>query len=413
MTLHLVATYNGTTGCKKADFPGKIALPDFLNKLEKVMAELLTDEDYIRRTFELALQARGRTSPNPLVGAVIVRDGRVVGEGFHRQAGLPHAEIEALKAAGEAARDATLYVNLEPCCHTGRTGPCTEAIIAAGIKRVVAAMADPNPLVAGKGFARLKDAGIEVSVGFLEKEARTLNEAFIKFITTRRPFVVLKVAMSLDGKIATVTGESRWITGPEARRYVHELRDSYDAVLVGIGTVLKDDPSLTTRLPTGGRDPVRVILDSRARTPLTARVLNQESAAPTLIAVTGMAPNERVAALRKAGAEVLVCGPGPAVDLGFLLAALGEREITSLLVEGGSTVNASFLLQGLVDKVVWFIAPLIIGGHGAIGPVGGSGVRSLGRAIRLREMHLRQFGSDLCIEAYPVWEGTGYGCSPV
>jgi diaminohydroxyphosphoribosylaminopyrimidine deaminase/5-amino-6-(5-phosphoribosylamino)uracil reductase len=376
------------------------------------MTEPLTDEYYLRRTFELAARARGRTSPNPLVGAVIVRDGQVVGEGFHRQAGLPHAEIEALKAAGEAARGATLYVNLEPCCHTGRTGPCTEAIIAAGIKRVVAAMPDPNPLVAGKGFTRLREAGIEVTTGLLEKEARALNEAFVKYITTRRPFVILKTAMSLDGKIATVTGESKWITGPEARRYVHELRDSCDAILAGIGTVLKDDPSLTTRLPEGGRDPVRVILDSRARTPLTARVLTQESTAPTLIAVTEMAPGERVAALREAGAEVLVCGPGPAVDLGLLLSALGEREITSLLVEGGSTVNASFLLQGLVDKIVWFIAPLIIGGHGAISPVGGTGIRHLARAIRLKEMNLRQFGSDLCIEAYPLWEGTGCGCSP-
>lgn len=376
------------------------------------MAELVTDEYYIRRTFELAARARGRTSPNPLVGAVVVRDGQVVGEGFHRQAGLPHAEIEALKAAGEAARGATLYVNLEPCCHTGRTGPCTEAIIAAGIKRVVAAMADPNPLVAGKGFARLREAGIEVTVGILEKEARALNEAFIKYITTRRPFVILKTAMSLDGKIATVTGESKWITGPEARRYVHELRDSCDAILVGIGTILKDDPSLTTRLPEGGRDPVRVILDSRARTPLTARVLNQESTASTLIAVTEMAPRERVAALREAGAEVLACGPGPAVDLEVLLSALGEREITSLLVEGGSTVNASFLMQGLVDKLVWFIAPLIIGGAGAIGPVGGSGVRHLARAIRLRELSIRQLGSDLCVEAYPVWERTDSACSP-
>ncbi|MGQ9512066.1 bifunctional diaminohydroxyphosphoribosylaminopyrimidine deaminase/5-amino-6-(5-phosphoribosylamino)uracil reductase RibD [Thermodesulfitimonas sp.] len=377
------------------------------------MTEPLTDEDYLRRTFELAARARGRTSPNPLVGAVVVRDGQVVGEGFHRQAGLPHAEIEALRVAGEAARGATLYVNLEPCCHTGRTGPCTEAIIAAGIKRVVAAMADPNPLVAGKGFARLREAGIEVATGLLEKEARALNEAFIKYITTRRPFVILKTAMSLDGKIATVTGESKWITGPAARRYVHELRDSCDAILVGIGTVLQDDPSLTTRLPKGGRDPVRVILDSRARTPLTARVLTQESEAPTLIAVTEMAPGDRVVALREAGAEVLVCGPGPAVDLGLLLSVLGEREITSLLVEGGSTVNASFLLQGLVDKLIWFIAPLIIGGHGAIGPVGGRGIEHLSRAIRLKEINLRQFGSDLCIEAYPLWEGTGCACSPV
>lgn len=374
--------------------------------------ERLTDEAFIRRTFELAAQARGWTSPNPMVGAVIVRDGRVVAEGYHRRAGLPHAEVEALNAAGEAARGSTLYVNLEPCCHTGRTGPCTEAIIAAGVKRVVAAMADPNPVVSGKGFARLKESGVEVEFGILEREAHRLNEAFIKFITTRRPFVILKTAMSLDGKIATATGESKWITGEDAREYVHQLRNTCDAVLVGIGTVLKDDPSLTTRLPGGGRDPVRVIVDSRARTPLKARVLNQQSEAAAFIAVTEMAPPERMAALRQAGAQVLVCGPGPTVDLEFLLTALAEREIASVLVEGGSAVNASFLLQGLVDKLVWFIAPLIIGGREAIGPVGGSGVRSLAKAIRLSELNVRQLGSDLCIEGYPEREGVGGGCSP-
>ncbi|MDI6632192.1 MAG: bifunctional diaminohydroxyphosphoribosylaminopyrimidine deaminase/5-amino-6-(5-phosphoribosylamino)uracil reductase RibD [Bacillota bacterium] len=375
-------------------------------------ARLTDDESFIRRTLELAARARGLTSPNPLVGAVVVRDGRVVGEGYHRRAGLPHAEIEALQAAGEAARGATLYVNLEPCCHTGRTGPCTEAIIAAGVKRVVAAMVDPNPLVAGKGIARLREAGIDVAVGVMEDEARRLNEAFIKYVTARRPFVILKTAMSLDGKIATVTGESRWITGEAAREYVHQLRNTCDAVLVGIGTVLKDDPSLTTRLPEGGRDPVRVILDSSARLPLAARVLNQDSEAPTLVATTEVAPAERLAALRQAGAEVLVCGRGPQVNLDLLLAELAAREIVSVLVEGGSTVNASFLLQGLVDKVVWFIAPRIIGGREALGPVGGSGIRHLARAIRLTETVVKQLGADLCVEGYPVYEGAGGACSP-
>jgi diaminohydroxyphosphoribosylaminopyrimidine deaminase/5-amino-6-(5-phosphoribosylamino)uracil reductase len=375
-------------------------------------ARLTDDESFIRRTLELAARARGLTSPNPLVGAVVVRDDRVVGEGYHRRAGLPHAEIEALQAAGEAARGATLYVNLEPCCHTGRTGPCTEAIIAAGVKRVVAAMVDPNPLVAGKGIARLREAGIDVAVGVMEDEARRLNEAFIKYVTARRPFVILKTAMSLDGKIATVTGESRWITGEAAREYVHQLRNTCDAVLVGIGTVLKDDPSLTTRLPEGGRDPVRVILDSSARLPLAARVLNQDSEAPTLVATTEVAPAERLAALRQAGAEVLVCGRGPQVNLDLLLAELAAREIVSVLVEGGSTVNASFLLQGLVDKVVWFIAPRIIGGREALGPVGGSGIRRLARAIRLTETVVKQLGADLCVEGYPVYEGAGGACSP-
>ncbi len=365
------------------------------------------------RTFELAAGARGRTSPNPLVGAVVVRDGQVIGEGYHRRAGLPHAEVEALAAAGQAARGATLYVNLEPCCHTGKTGPCTEAIITAGIKKVVAAMADPNPLVAGRGFARLKEAGVEVATGVLEEEARRLNEAFIKFITSRKPFVILKTAMTLDGKIATVSGDSKWITGGQAREYVHRLRDSCDAVLVGIGTVLKDNPALTTRLPEGGRDPVRVILDSGARTPLEARVLNQASEAPTWIAVTEAAPAERVEALKQNGTDVIVCGPGPKVDLNYLLSELAQREIVSVLVEGGGTVNAGFTLQGLVDKIVWFIAPLIVGGREAPGPVGGSGVRSLTKAIRLTDMALKQYGSDLCVEGYPVYEGAGGGCLPV
>lgn len=371
------------------------------------------EETLLLRTFELAVHALGRTSPNPLVGAVVVNAGRIVGEGYHHKAGLPHAEIEALNAAGEAARGATLYINLEPCCHTGRTGPCTEAIIKAGIKKVVAAMADPNPVVAGKGFARLKEAGIEVTTGILEKEARKLNEFFIKYITTNRPFVTVKTAMSLDGKIATVTGDSKWITGELAREYVHRLRDSSDAVLVGIGTVLKDDPSLTTRLAGGGRDAARIILDSMARTPLDSRVLNQQSEAPTIIAVTEMAPSERVAALRQAGAEVMTCGFGPRVALDFLLMELARREIVSVLVEGGGTVNAGFWQAGLVDKVVWFIAPIVIGGREAPGPVGGSGIRSMSKAVRLTDISIKEFGADLCIEGYPVFGGEGGDCLPV
>ncbi|MEW6182779.1 MAG: bifunctional diaminohydroxyphosphoribosylaminopyrimidine deaminase/5-amino-6-(5-phosphoribosylamino)uracil reductase RibD [Bacillota bacterium] len=371
------------------------------------------EETLLLRTFELATYALGRTSPNPLVGAVVVNGGRIVGEGYHRKAGLPHAEIEALMAAGEAARGATLYINLEPCCHTGRTGPCTEAIITAGIKRVVAAMADPNPLVAGRGFARLKEAGVEVDTGLLEKEARRLNEYFIKYITTNRPFVISKTAMSLDGKIATVTGDSKWITGEPARDYVHRMRDSSDAVLVGIGTVLKDDPSLTTRLAGGGRDPARIILDSMARMPLESRVFTQESEAPTIIAVTEMAPSERVAALRQAGAEVIICGSGTRVALDYLLLELARREIVSILVEGGGTVNASFWQQGLVDKVVWFIAPLVIGGREAPGPVGGSGIRNLSKAVRLADVSIKELGADLCVEGYPVFGGEGGDCLPV
>ncbi|MBO8127574.1 MAG: bifunctional diaminohydroxyphosphoribosylaminopyrimidine deaminase/5-amino-6-(5-phosphoribosylamino)uracil reductase RibD [Peptococcaceae bacterium] len=363
------------------------------------------DAEYMRMALDLAVKARGRTSPNPMVGAVIVKDGQVIGRGFHTRAGQPHAEIEALRDAGEKAREATLYVNLEPCCHTGRTGPCTEAILSAGIRRVVIAMRDPNPLVAGKGIARLREHGVEVTENVLYDEARRLNEVFIKYITTRRPFIVLKAAMSLDGKIATRTGESRWITGDEARRYVHELRDRYDCILVGINTVLQDNPSLTTRLPgREGRDPVRIILDSLARTPLDAKVVGNNSTAKTIIAVTGKASASKVQALREAGVEVLTCGDGPQVSLKELMAVLGEQSLTSILVEGGSRVHASFLAQKLVDKVVWFVAPKIIGGERAPGPVGGAGIARMSEAVRLSDMSVRTLGQDICIEGYPVWE---------
>ncbi|WP_342669543.1 bifunctional diaminohydroxyphosphoribosylaminopyrimidine deaminase/5-amino-6-(5-phosphoribosylamino)uracil reductase RibD [Desulfovirgula thermocuniculi] len=366
------------------------------------------DRYFMQMALDLARRGLGRTSPNPMVGAVVVKEGRVVGRGYHARAGAPHAEVNALREAGEQARGATLYVNLEPCCHYGRTGPCTEAILAAGVKRVVAAMEDPNPLVSGRGLERLRRAGVEVTVGVMEEEARRLNEVFIKYITTRRPFVVLKAAMSLDGKIATRTGESRWITGPEARLAAHRLRDRYDAVLVGINTVLRDDPSLTTRLPGGeGRDPVRVVVDSLARIPLHARLLTQKSPAPTIVAVTERAPAEKLRRLEEAGAQVLVIPGGPRVDLAALMEELGRREITSVLVEGGGEVHASFLEGRLADKVVWFIAPLIIGGRKAPGPVGGEGFAWLGEAVRLRDVSLARCGEDLCLEGYIRYGGEG------
>ncbi|KUK41803.1 MAG: Riboflavin biosynthesis protein RibD [Clostridia bacterium 62_21] len=360
------------------------------------------DEKYMRMALTLAARGRGRTSPNPMVGAVLVRDGRVVGRGYHERAGLPHAEVMAIRNAGPAAQGSTLYVNLEPCCHTGRTGPCTEAIIQAGVGRVVAAMRDPNPLVAGRGLTRLRAAGIEVTEGVLAGEAARLNEVFVKYITQRLPFVVMKVAVSLDGKIATHTGASQWITGPAARERVHRLRDCYDAVMVGIGTILRDNPSLTTRLPEGGRDPIRIVLDSTARTPPEARVLAQASPAPTIIATTEQAPVARINTLKKGGAEVLVCGSGPRVDVRLLMKELARREITSILVEGGAGVNAALLEAGLVDKVVWFVAPLIIGGRDAPGPVGGRGAAVLAEALRVENGHWEQVGPDLCFEGYIV-----------
>ncbi len=363
----------------------------------------MEDREYMLMALDLAAAALGRTSPNPMVGAVVVRDGVIVGKGYHARAGTPHAEVLALKEAGDRAAGSTLYVTLEPCCHHGRTGPCTEAVIEAGVKRVVAAMADPNPLVAGKGLVRLKAAGLEVDCGVLEEEAQRLNEVFIKYITTGLPFVVMKAAMSLDGKIATRAGDSRWITGPEAREYGHRLRDRYDAIMVGVNTVLADNPSLTTRLPGGGRDPVRLVLDSMARTPPGSRVINRSSVAPTIIVTTGLAPRDRVRALEEAGAEVLPVQAGAGggrVDMIELMRALAGREITSVLIEGGGQVHASALAAGVVDKVAWFIAPKLIGGREAPGPLAGRGAERLSDAALIERVSVSGMGNDIYIEGY-------------
>lgn len=366
-----------------------------------------TDTYYMQMALDLAARARGRTSPNPMVGSVIVKDGEIIGKGFHARAGSAHAEVVALMDAGEQARGATVYVTLEPCCHQGRTGPCTEALRKAGVKRVVVSMADPNPLVAGKGLAVLREAGIEVTSGILQQVAADLNEVFLKYITTKRPFVVLKAATSLDGKIATAGGESKWITGETARKQGHRLRDIYDAILVGVNTILSDDPSLTARLPEGrGRDPVRIIVDSTARTPTAARVLLQESAAYTIIATTEAAPVERRASLMAAGAEVMVVpGQGPRVDLVKLVDLLGERQISSVLIEGGGKVNGSALAAGIVDKIAWFIAPKIIGGDAAPGPVRGPGAPSLQDATRLYDVSVRHLGEDILLTGYTSERG--------
>jgi len=364
------------------------------------------DVRYMRLALQMARNATGRTTPNPLVGAVIVQAGRVVATGWHRKAGTPHAEIHALNMAGELARGATLYVTLEPCAHYGRTGPCAVAVRDAGIARVVVGMRDPNPLVAGKGLKILTDAGVAVDVFPDDSDIAAccwqLNEVFLKWIPHKQPFVVLKTAMSLDGKIATVTGESQWITGEAARARVHEWRDIYDGIMVGIGTVLHDDPALTTRLPAGrpGRNPIRIIVDSQARTPLTAQVVT-DGAAPTIIAVTEEAPAERIAALEQsAQVEVLRCGSGPHVDVALLMQQLGEREICSIFVEGGGTLAYSFLAAGLVDKVEAFIAPLLIGGREALTPVEGAGSARLADAVRLHDVQYEQVGSDMLVTGY-------------
>ena len=359
-----------------------------------------TDEQYMRQALDLARNGRGRTSPNPVVGAVIVKDEVIVGRGWHQKAGTAHAEIHALAEAGSAAKNATIYVTLEPCCHQGRTGPCTEAILAAGIERVVVAMVDPNPLVAGCGISRLRERGLTVDTGVLSDEAAQLNAPFIKWISCSMPFVTMKNGISLDGKIATQTGESRWITGAESRLEVHRMRNMSDAIITGIGTVLADDPELTTRLPEGGKSPVRVVLDRMARTPVGAKILNIQ-AAPTIIAVSAASPQERWDALAAAGAEVLIVPETEGkLDLAVLLRSLGQRCLTNVMVEAGGSLNSSFLFGNYVDKVVLFIAPKIIGGSGAPGPYGGTGCGALSEAVELEDMIVRHLGEDLMVEGF-------------
>lgn len=368
------------------------------------------DERYMRLALELAEKARGRTSPNPMVGAVVVSAGEVLGLGYHKRAGLPHAEVEAIAEAGRLATGSTMYVTLEPCCHFGRTPPCTKLIIDRGVSRVVVGSEDPNPIVRGKGIEELRKAGIKVELGVLEKECLRLNEAYFKFITTGMPFVLLKVACSLDGRIATPRGESRWITGYAARRFVHKLRDSYDAVIVGINTVLVDDPMLTARLDDADcRDPLRVVVDSRLRLPLGAKLISCESKAKTIVATTMLAPQEKARALEEAGVEVLRLGAADGrVDLVQLMAELGARGVLSAIIEGGSEINASALKAGVVDKVIFFMAPKIIGGASSPGPVGGYGPEKLSEAIELDEMRVEPMGEDILIEAY--LKGKSPGC---
>ena len=356
----------------------------------------------MRRALQLAARADHASSPNPMVGAVVLdRDGRAAGEGFHRRAGEPHAEAEALQQAGPRAAGGTLYVTLEPCSHQGRTPPCVEAVLAAGVRRVVAAMEDPDPRERGAGLARLRAKGVEVAVGVEEAAARRLNRFYIKHRITGRPFVTVKFAISLDGRIATASGESRWITGERSRTEAHRLRQLHDAILVGAGTVVEDDPKLTNRLPGATRQPLRVVVDSALRIPAAATVLTgQGGEAPTLVATTSRAAAAAVAALESAGAEVLrlgASGPSQRVDLDELLQELGRRDVLSLLVEGGAEVHGAFFDAGLVDAVVAFLAPVVIGGEKAPPAVGGAGVAQLADAFRLHDVQIARLGDDLMI----------------
>lgn len=357
------------------------------------------DQRYMGAALRLARRAAGRTSPNPMVGAVVVRQDRVVGRGHHARAGAEHAEVVALREAGPAARGATLYVNLEPCSHFGRTAPCVRAVIEAGIRRVVAGMIDPNPAVAGGGVRALKDAGIRVDVPVREDECRRLNEAFVKHVTRGLPFVTLKLAASLDGRIATATGDSRWVTGPAARRYVHRLRNELDAVLVGSGTVLADDPQLTCRLP-GGRDPLRVVLDGRLRTPLTARLVTQPHPEKTVLVTRNDAPADRRKRLEDLGVQVWRF-PADRGRVSFrrVLRKLARAGVLSVLVEGGAVTAARAVSEKAVDKVLCFYAPKFIGAEG-LPMVGDLGIERMRRSPHLSGPAVRRVGEDILVSAY-------------
>ena len=378
--------------------------------------KLSADLRHLRLALRLAQRARGRTSPNPMVGAALVKGGKIIGRGWHHRAGQPHAEIEALRDAarrGARVRGATLYVTLEPCSSHGRTPACTDAILAAGVRRVVVAATDPNPEHCGRAFGLLRDAGIKVEHGLLAAEATRLNEVFNHWIVHRTPFVIVKAAMSLDGRIATAGGESRWITGAAARARGMKLRLEADAVLVGINTVLADDPSLTLRLPPSGRQPPkplrRIILDSLARTPLSARVVADPAAGLTTIVVTRAAPARRVAALARrvrvlraprARGRAGAAGAGrPRIDLRWLLKKLGDERVSSLLVEGGGEVNAAFLEQRLAQRVAFFYAPMILGGRPAPRTLAGTGATGWRDIVRLRDVESHRVGADLFLTA--------------
>ncbi len=364
----------------------------------------MNDGLIMKLALDLARQGIGFTSPNPMVGAVLVKNGRIVGRGYHEAAGKPHAEVNAIQDAGSQAKGATLYVTLEPCNHFGKTPPCTQKIIEAGIKSVVTAMHDPNPDVAGGGIECLRQHGITVRTGVCETEARKLNEAFIKYATTRRPFVILKCAATLDGRIATRTGDSKWITNTESRQFVHQLRHAVDAIMVGVHTIRQDDPHLTTRLKKGrGKDPTRIILDTRLSIPEDANVLQAPSDSATVL-VTGPLTDEqkqKLARLEKRNVRILESSlKKNRIDLDSLMIRLGGEGITSLLIEGGAEVFGSALSGGIVDKVFFFYAPKILGGDDGTPICKGVGPRQMGECIRVKDLTVHRFSDDVLIEGY-------------
>lgn len=368
----------------------------------------MTDQEYMEIAVTLAAKAKGFTSPNPLVGAVVVRDDTIVGSGWHKGPGLPHAEVNAIDDAGDKARGGTIYVTLEPCNHHGRTPPCTRKIINAGICRVVVATEDPNPYVSGGGIAFLKDHGIQVDVGICRNAAERLMEDFIWYVkNNKHPFVVLKCASTLDGRLATSTGDSQWITGEKSRQYVHELRQACDGILIGSGTLIADDPSLTVRLNSRKKkDPRRIILDSELSIDLNAKVLNLESDSDTIIATSPGAPSEKKEILEGMGATVLVIpkkqypGKGPMLDLENLMEQLGAMGMMSVLIEGGGSVIGSALSAGIVNKICFFIAPKILGGDDGIPVCRGRGPEKMADALLLKDVEILQFEKDVLFQGY-------------
>lgn len=355
------------------------------------------DEKYMRLAMQLAGNAIGRTSPNPLVGAVIVKDNRVVGCGWHRKAGTPHAEVHALNQAGELAQGADVYVTLEPCAHYGKTPPCSKALVEAKVKNVYGGLLDVNPKVAGKGFKILEDAGIHVEYGFLQDELRKQNEVFFKWIEHKKPFIVLKAAMTLDGKIATATGQSKWITNETSRAYGYKLRDIYDGIMVGINTVIEDNPMLTARVD-GGKNPIRIVVDSSLKIDINANVV-QDKSAKTIVATTDKADKDKILKLQAQDVDVIVVDKdeNDKVDIEKLLDILGQQNICSILVEGGATLSGSFVAKKLVDKVYFFIAPKIVGGKEAKIPVAGTGILNLQEALALKDIQIEKLEEDILI----------------
>lgn len=355
------------------------------------------DEKYMKLAMQLAGNAIGRTSPNPLVGAVIVKDNRVVGCGWHRKAGTPHAEVHALNQAGELAQGADVYVTLEPCAHYGKTPPCAKALVEAKVKNVYGGLLDVNPKVAGKGFKILEDAGIHVEYGFLQDELRKQNEVFFKWIEHKKPFVVLKAAMTLDGKIATATGQSKWITNETSRAYGYKLRDIYDGIMVGINTVIEDNPMLTARVD-GGKNPIRIVVDSSLKIDINANVV-QDKSAKTIVATTDKADKDKILKLQAQDVDVIVVDKdkNDKVDIEKLLDILGQQNICSILVEGGATLSGSFVAKKLVDKVYFFIAPKIVGGKEAKTPVAGTGILNLQEALALKDIQVEKLDEDILI----------------